>query len=44
MPVRVAVRSDCCRLVETANGEPYLSGRVAAVDYQGSLVRVRETV
>jgi putative spermidine/putrescine transport system ATP-binding protein len=36
----IAVRADRCRLVETANGEPHLSGRVAAVEYQGSVVRV----
>jgi putative spermidine/putrescine transport system ATP-binding protein len=36
----IAVRADRCRLVKTANGEPHLSGRVAAVEYQGSVVRV----
>jgi putative spermidine/putrescine transport system ATP-binding protein len=36
----IAVRADRCRLVETANGEPHLSGRVATVEYQGPIVRV----
>jgi putative spermidine/putrescine transport system ATP-binding protein len=36
----IAVRADRCRLVETANGEPHVSGRVAAVEYQGPVVRV----
>jgi putative spermidine/putrescine transport system ATP-binding protein len=36
----IAVRADRCRLVETANGDPHLLGRVAAVEYQGSIVRV----
>jgi putative spermidine/putrescine transport system ATP-binding protein len=36
----IAVRADRCRLVEAANGEPHLSGRVAAVEYQGPVVRV----
>ena len=36
----IAVRADRCRLAEAANGEPHLSGRVAAVEYQGSVVRV----
>jgi putative spermidine/putrescine transport system ATP-binding protein len=36
----IAVRADRCRLVGTANGEPHLSGRVAAVEYQGPVVRV----
>jgi putative spermidine/putrescine transport system ATP-binding protein len=36
----IAVRADRCRLVETANGEPHLLGRVAAVEYQGPVVRV----
>jgi putative spermidine/putrescine transport system ATP-binding protein len=35
----VAVRVDRCRLGH-ANGGPHLSGRVAAVEYQGSVVRV----
>jgi putative spermidine/putrescine transport system ATP-binding protein len=36
----IAVRADRCRLVEAANGEPHVSGRVAAVEYQGPVVRV----
>jgi putative spermidine/putrescine transport system ATP-binding protein len=36
----IAVRADRCRLVKAANGEPHVSGRVAAVEYQGSIVRV----
>ncbi len=36
----IAVRADRCRLAKAANGEPHLSGRVAAVEYQGSVVRV----
>jgi putative spermidine/putrescine transport system ATP-binding protein len=36
----IAVRADRCRLEETANGEPHLSGRVATVEYQGPIVRV----
>jgi putative spermidine/putrescine transport system ATP-binding protein len=36
----IAVRADRCRLVEAANGEPHISGRVAAVEYQGPVVRV----
>src|SRR5689334_10940646 len=35
----VAVRADRCRL-GTAGSGPFLSGRVAAVEYQGPLVRV----
>jgi putative spermidine/putrescine transport system ATP-binding protein len=35
----VAVRADRCRIGEPGNG-PYLSGRVAAVEYQGPVVRV----
>jgi len=35
----VAVRADRCRL-GLANGNPHISGRVAAVEYQGSVVRV----
>jgi putative spermidine/putrescine transport system ATP-binding protein len=35
----VAVRVDRCRL-GAANGGPHVSGRVAAVEYQGSVVRV----
>ena len=36
----IAVRADRCRLAKAAKGEPHLSGRVAAVEYQGSIVRV----
>jgi putative spermidine/putrescine transport system ATP-binding protein len=36
----VAVRADRCRIKEAVNGQPYLSGRVATVEYQGPLVRV----
>jgi putative spermidine/putrescine transport system ATP-binding protein len=36
----VAVRADRCRLKESANGQPHLSGRIAAVEYQGPVVRV----
>jgi len=36
----IAVRADRCRLAKAANGEPHLSGRVAAVEYQGSVVRI----
>jgi putative spermidine/putrescine transport system ATP-binding protein len=36
----IAIRTDRCRLVETANGEPHLRGHVAVVEYQGSVVRV----
>jgi putative spermidine/putrescine transport system ATP-binding protein len=36
---QVAVRVDRCRL-GAANGGPHLSGHVAAVEYQGSVVRV----
>jgi putative spermidine/putrescine transport system ATP-binding protein len=36
----VAVRADRCRLKEAANGQPHLSGRIAAVEYQGPVVRV----
>jgi putative spermidine/putrescine transport system ATP-binding protein len=35
----IAVRADRCRL-GLANGGPHVSGRVAAVEYQGSVVRV----
>lgn len=35
----VAVRADRCRL-GAANGGPHVSGRVAAVEYQGPIVRV----
>ncbi len=35
----IAVRADRCRLGAPGN-EPHLSGRVAAVEYQGSVVRV----
>jgi putative spermidine/putrescine transport system ATP-binding protein len=35
----IAVRADRCRLAAAAE-EPYVSGRVAAVEYQGALVRV----
>jgi putative spermidine/putrescine transport system ATP-binding protein len=35
----IAVRADRCRL-GLANGGPHFSGRVAAVEYQGSVVRV----
>ena len=35
----VAIRADRCRLGVAGSG-PYLSGRVAAVEYQGPLVRV----
>jgi putative spermidine/putrescine transport system ATP-binding protein len=36
----IAVRADRCRLAGAANGDPHLSGRVAAVEYQGAVVRV----
>jgi putative spermidine/putrescine transport system ATP-binding protein len=36
----IAVRADRCRLKEAANGQPHLSGRIAAVEYQGPVVRV----
>jgi putative spermidine/putrescine transport system ATP-binding protein len=36
----IAVRADRCRLAKAPNGEPHLSGRVTAVEYQGSIVRV----
>jgi putative spermidine/putrescine transport system ATP-binding protein len=36
---QIAVRADRCRL-GVPNGGPHLSGRVAAVEYQGSIVRV----
>jgi putative spermidine/putrescine transport system ATP-binding protein len=35
----VAIRADRCRIGEPGNG-PHLSGRVAAVEYQGPVVRV----
>ena len=35
----IAVRADRCRLGATGAG-PYVSGRVAAVEYQGAMVRV----
>jgi putative spermidine/putrescine transport system ATP-binding protein len=35
----IAVRADRCRLAAAAE-EPHVSGRVAAVEYQGALVRV----
>src|SRR5689334_14645293 len=35
----VAVRADRCR-IGVPNGQPHLSGRVAAVEYQGPVVRV----
>jgi len=35
----IAVRADRCRLAATTD-EPHVSGRVAAVEYQGALVRV----
>lgn len=36
----IAVRTDRCRLNEAANGQPHLRGHVAAVEYQGSVVRI----
>jgi putative spermidine/putrescine transport system ATP-binding protein len=39
----IAVRADRCRLGTPGDG-PYLSGRVAAVEYQGGMVRVALTV
>jgi putative spermidine/putrescine transport system ATP-binding protein len=36
----VAVRADRCRLKEAANGQPHLAGRIAAIEYQGPMVRV----
>jgi putative spermidine/putrescine transport system ATP-binding protein len=36
----IAVRADRCRIVAAANCDPHISGRVAAVEYQGSVVRV----
>jgi putative spermidine/putrescine transport system ATP-binding protein len=37
---QVAVRADRCRIKDAANGQPFLSGRVATVEYQGPVVRV----
>ena len=36
---KIAVRADKCR-IGTPNGGPFVSGRVTAVEYQGSMVRV----
>ena len=36
----IAVRADRCRLARVADAEPSVSGRIAAVDYQGAMVRV----
>jgi putative spermidine/putrescine transport system ATP-binding protein len=36
----ISIRADRCRLAAATNGEPHLSGRVATVEYQGSIVRV----
>ena len=36
----IAVRADRCRLAATPSGGPSVSGRVAAVEYQGAMVRV----
>ena len=36
----IAVRADRCRLGAAAGRRPHVSGRVAAVEYQGAMVRV----
>jgi putative spermidine/putrescine transport system ATP-binding protein len=36
----IAVRADRCRLTTTPSGGPSVSGRIAAVEYQGAMVRV----
>ena len=36
----IAVRADRCRIAAVAGAAPFVSGRVAAVEYQGAMVRV----
>ncbi|HET7881096.1 MAG TPA: TOBE domain-containing protein, partial [Acetobacteraceae bacterium] len=36
----IAVRADRCRLLGAPDSGPSVSGRVAAVEYQGAMVRV----